>query len=405
MKKLLLFSLFALIAIGGLCAQLANDSCQNAITLMLDEVVDFSTVGATTAVDAPKHTACFGANDSIPNDIWYIFVADSTTVLRWTNCGTANYDSRMAVYAVEDPCMASDANLVSCNDDGPADCAGDVFTSQLDFPVTNGQTYVLRLGGFATDTSSSSGFGTVVLTDISADLPPNDFCANAIEIDLGTGQAFTNVNGLIDGPAHPGDDACFGFNFNTIQGDIWYTFTPDFTGTVEWSTCGMADFDTRLAVYNPGSPCPPATEDLYVCNDDGAGCPDFSSKLIFDVEAGQTYIFRIGGFANETGSGMFDLVTTEPPVPPANDECNDALPTFLMTREAADNQDTLQFGTTINATFDQDNFQFPYCLANQNGGEFGTVWYTVETQGNESLEIRLFPASTTANNFFLDVFT
>lgn len=383
----------------ALFAQPANDACADAIAIMIDEVVDFTTVDATD--DGVNHTDCLGANDSIPADIWYTFTAAADGVLRWSNCGTANYDSRMAVYAVSDPCGATDDNLVACNDDGPAECAADFFTSEMNFLVVSGQDYVLRLGGFAGDDGIiATGTGTVVLSEV--DGPVNDFCANSTEIFLGTDQAFSTLDALTDGPDHP-DNPCFGFGSLTAGADIWYTYTPDFTGFVEWSTCNTASFDTRLAVYNPGSACPPVDEDLYACNDDGAACAAFSSSVTFGVVAGETYLLRLGGFGADSGDGTFNLTMVTPPDPPVNDSCTNAIAVPLLTLEVADDFEEQNLGTTVSGTFVSENYQFPVCLANQNGGEFADVWYTFESLGNTEIDIRLYPAGD-APSFFLDIF-
>ncbi len=381
-------------------AQAANNDCSAPVSIALDEVVDFSTVGATT--DGPTHPGCLGTNDSIPADVWFVFQATATSALRWTNCGTADFDSRMAIYATADACAASDENLVACNDDGP-DCAN--FTSEVSFLAQAGQTYVLRLGGFG-DSQGGISTGTGTVTLIGVDGPVNGFCFSALPVGLVTGQAFSTVDAITDGPDHPGSP-CFGFGSTTANADIWYTFTPDFTGFAEWSTCGTADFDTRLAVYAPGSACPPAPEDLINCNDDGAACAAFTSKVVFGVVAGQTYLLRLGGFGSGSGEGLFDLVMVTPSPAPDNDFCENAIPVGLLTLEVADDFDEFTQGTTISATFESEGYQFPVCLANQNGGEFADVWYSFETLGNDSIEIRLFPAGqgdNAAESFFLDIF-
>ena len=95
--------------------------------------------------------------------------------------------------------------------------------------------------------------------------------------------------------------------------------------TLRWSTCDLANFDTRLAVYKAGSDCPLSESDLLICNDDGAGCPDFTSSLVFDVEMDQTYLLRLGGFnGNAEGSGYFDLERVLRPEAPTNNFCEDA---------------------------------------------------------------------------------
>lgn len=403
MKQFLLICSLVLMATFSLLAQPVNDSCADATVFNVGDELEFTTIDATT--DSLNHLSCFGANDSIMMDIWYTFTAAEDAVLRWSNCGTADFDSRVAVYNVTLACDASEENLVACNDDGPEACSAEAFTSEVLFAVTAGQNYVFRMGGFAgEDGIAATGSGTVRLVEIE-NIPSNTFCANSIALDLGTGQEFTSVNALTDGPDHDGSP-CFAFGSITAVSDIWYTYTPDFTGFVEWSTCNLVDFDTRLAVYSPGSSCPPLAEDLHSCNDDGGGCDAYSSKLIFGVVAGETYLMRLGGY-DGAGSGTFDLTMVTPPDPPVNDDCSNAIAVGLLTAAAADELTFLTEGTTISGTFIGEDYQYPVCLENQNGGEFSDVWYSFESLGNTEIGIQMLATGegdVPATNFLLDIF-
>lgn len=404
MFKILLSCLLAVVSICVLHAQPANDNCADAIVIEIDTIVSFTTIDATAiGPNGVNHVDCFGdPNDSIPADIWFTYTATMSGVLEWSNCGTADFDSRMAVYTASTACEASDDNLYACNDD-VVDCAGN--TSAVLFPVAEGTTYILRMGGFANDTIPiTMGSGTVVLTVVNG--PENDFCANSIPIQLGEDQEFSTVDALTDGPVHD-DNPCFGFNVNTATFDIWYTFTAPFTGAVEWSTCSSATFDTRLAVYNPGSACPPASDDLLGCNDDGGGCANFTSQMVFNVTAGETYLLRLGSHAEESGTGSFDLISTTPIDPPVNDDCGDAIAVPIVSFEVAETFDSIATGTTLGGSFINENYQFSNCLTNQNGGEFSDVWYSFETLGNEEVGIQFGVSGDNDNAaevFFVDLF-
>ena len=411
MFKNLLTLIFALICVGGLVAQPANDDCANAISIALNEVVAYTTIDATNV--GPVVIGCGGftpaENDSIPADIWFTYTATADGVLGWTNCGS-DFDSRMAVYATSDPCLAGNDNLVNCNDDGSAaDCPNS--GSDLVFIAEAGTTYTLRLGGFANEeTPSTSGSGDVTLRVVN--VPANDQCQNAIELFVGADQPFTTEGALTDGPDHDNTTGCFGFNSLTVGQDVWYTFTPPSDGTYQWTTCGTINYDSRLAVYAPGAACPPDAGDLLFCNDDGAGadCPSgqFHSDLFFEGEAGETYILRLGGFGTEEGAGTFSLINNSPPPAPSNDLCMNAEPTAILSQEVADNFDDQTEGSTLGATFDPLDYPLPFCLGNQDGGEFADVWYSVQSLANESIEIRIFPAGqgqNPATDFFIDVFS
>ena len=183
-------------------------------------------------------------------------------------CSTADFDTKIAVYASGSACPPVDGDLIACNEDG-AGC--DNFTSYTQFAVESGMSYLLRLGGWGNGAPGESGSGTFTARKF---IPPNDNCADAIAIDSETvGLAFSNINATTDGPDQSGD--CIsgaGTTGEKLYNDIWYLYTPDYTGTAEFSTCSAADFDTKIAVYAPGSACPPLDENTIACNDDGSGC-------------------------------------------------------------------------------------------------------------------------------------
>lgn len=400
MKKTLL-TLWAAVACFALFAQPANDNCEDAIAVTTGEQVAFTTIDATD--DGPAHPGCASAGstpDSIFNDIWYAYTADFTGQAKWSMCGTADYDTKIAVYMAGASCPATDADLLICNDDGPGAC--DVASEAL-FDVVSGETYLLRLGGYGDGGPGEEGSGSFSVTEFMPAVP-NDDCSSAIAIGLVTDYQFSNIDATTDGPEHPGDpNGCFGFNDPQAGSDIWFTFTPDFDGFVQWSTCSSISFDSRLVVYGPSVSCPVTADQLYACNDDGQGCAAFSSSVNFGVQAGQTYVLRLGGFGGDQGQGTFDLIEIEPPIPPVNDQCAEPDTAFVMSAEQADNFEILFEGTTVNGTFSSSTFAYPQCLGNQSGGEFSDVWYTFNTLGNTDIELRL-NAVTDGALFFADLY-
>jgi len=398
MKKALHLSLsifFLLLTLVSF-AQPDNDDCANATVITEGVGQSFTTVDATT--DGAAHADdCLSSGttpDSTFNDVWYSYTASFTGIAEWSFCGTAFFDTKIFVYGPGAMCPPTDEDIVSCNEDFSG-C--DNSTSVAFFDVTMGETYTLRVGGFGDGGPGASGNGTFSL--LESNPPSNDDCANAEVIMLGTGQAISNEEATTDGPEHPGNP-CFGFGDNTIQADIWYSFTSPTTGSVEWSTCNMVDFDTRLGVYSSSTGCPFVDSDLLACNDDGGGCAGFSSALIFDVEMDETYYLRIGGFGGETGGGTMDLVEIIPPEPPANDLCTNPESVYVINPQEADDLTVLFEGSTIAADFDNNSFLFPKCITNVNGGEFADVWYTFDPRGLEEIELRFFSQTESASYYF-----
>jgi hypothetical protein len=147
-------------------------------------------------------------------------------------------------------------------------------------------------------------------------IPDNDLCSNATVIVSATGSAnpFCTFGANTDGPAQ----TCGVPAFTSIDGDVWFRYTPSLTGTMQIGIC--ADFDVRFAVYGPsifgGCGCPsglfPApllgcagTESLVACPTGAA--------LLVPVTAGQCYTIRVGGAPGQRGSGNLDINVYPPP--------------------------------------------------------------------------------------------
>ena len=144
--------------------------------------------------------------------------------------------------------------------------------------------------------------GTLCPTDVE-----NDRCDDALPIFDGDTE-FDNREATTDGPGH-GGGLCK-FDGQTYQ-DLWYDYSATCTGELTVSTCDQADFDTDLVVYD-GCDCPVSTDNLLGCNDDGIGCPLFTSELMVPVVEGNCYKVRIGGFSvGDVGTGTV-TVSCEP---------------------------------------------------------------------------------------------
>ena len=238
-------------------------------------------------------------------DRWYCYTATCTGTATADTCGAANFDTTISVY---DAC---DGVSLACNDDAP----GCVVTSRVSWPVVGGVDYLVRVAGF------NGSVGSYTLTiGCEPGAAANDACAEALPIVDGV-IPFDTTGATTDGPGH---EACLAFGDLQVNQDIWYTYVAACPGELTVSTCGTADFDTRLAVYE-GTACPSTDERLLACNDDGLGCPDFTSQLSVPVEEGTSYLIRVGGFGTNTGTGTL-LVSCVIPGGPENNTCSNALP-------------------------------------------------------------------------------
>ncbi|MCA9286112.1 MAG: hypothetical protein KDA22_12885 [Phycisphaerales bacterium] len=191
--------------------------------------------------------------------------------------------------------------------------------------------------------------------------PSNDHCGNAIPVVIGQTIPFCTSGADTDGPSVAGSCGTFA---TQVHHDVWFEYVAQGDGALTASTCGTADFDTVIAVYSaePGEdacPAPNGAGTLVTCLDDTALCTGQTTSLTFDVEAGRTYLIRVGGFGGASGTGElsfdFDSVGAQ---------CFDGIFVSL-----ADGETVTISGTTA------DNLTFGVpCASTYSGGE----WITVE---------------------------
>ncbi len=126
----------------------------------------------------------------------------------------------------------------------------------------------------------------------------NNDCERAIPITPGD-TSFENVGASTDGPATPECDPAS----PQFLKDIWFTYQPLTSGTLSFSTCNQADFDTKVAAYT--GDCSDLT--LLACAENTPGCAGSTSTIEFPVAGGEDVLLRVGSFNNSTGSGTLTL--------------------------------------------------------------------------------------------------
>ncbi len=137
----------------------------------------------------------------------------------------------------------------------------------------------------------------------SVSQPQNDFCVDAIEVEVGIPYYGSTINATGDS-----ESSCS----ESDDRDVWHIFTPTQSEMVSISLLG-SDYDTTLAVYDECG----GTE--LACNDDAEG---LQSEITVQVEAGFSYLIRVAGYDHDTGDYV---LTIDPITTPENDECIDAI--------------------------------------------------------------------------------
>ncbi len=280
-----------------------NDECIAAIEVGVG-ATPFTTVNGTTSVPPPP-VNCVGG--SMVNDIWFTYLPECDGVVTISTCGTADFDTRIAVYAQALGCPLLTTFTLACSDDEPGCGNG---TSEVSLAVEAGFGLIIRVGG-----TSGSGTGTLNIT-CAAPPPANDECDGAMAAGTGV-TAFSTKNATTSVPAPP--VSCMG---GIIEKDLWFTHTVECDGELTISTCGSADFDTKLIVYIGSVGCDGAFLPPLSCNDDGVDCPNGTSSVTFAAVAGQQLLIRVGGAAGAAGDGTLVISCEGPKAPPCPADLN-----------------------------------------------------------------------------------
>ncbi len=255
-----------------------NDDLTSAKTVGNVTNLAFDTTDAT--VDGPE--LCMRSQN-----IWYCYTATCTGAVTISLCGSS-FDTRLAVY---NGCSSIPTleDMVRCNDDF---C---IRQSQVTFPVTAGNKYLIEVAGF---NPNVFGEGIMNITcDGEANPPANDDWYNALPVgpvgDI-SNLAFDTTVATSDGPG-----VCM------TTPNIWYCYTSivPYICDVTVSLCG-SEFDTMLAVYN-GCETGPTLSNLIECNDDNS-C-GYQSEITFVAIPGNQYLIEVGGFNADETSGKGEI--------------------------------------------------------------------------------------------------
>lgn len=127
---------------------------------------------------------------------------------------------------------------------------------------------------------------------LMAQAPPNDECIGATVIPALPDSFFQNTRLATVNPADPPLPCADSANIFGPGKTVWYTFTPDSTGWVAFSSRGSTpdSFDTALGIFT--GTCGALT--LQECNDDISQGVIRSSEITMEVSSGVTYTILLG---------------------------------------------------------------------------------------------------------------
>ncbi|MCH2152917.1 MAG: hypothetical protein MK089_06205 [Phycisphaerales bacterium] len=220
-----------------------GDTCNDAVDAFEGSNA-FDTTGNTdSGYGEPDDSQCDGTylDWAGSPDHWFRFVAPGDGTANFTTCDAGSFDTSMVLYS-GDSCNA--LSQVACNGDsagGDGNCQ-QYYSEIAGFPVTGGQTYYIRLGGWQGATGSgtltiSGDFGAPVegaccYTDGSCEIQPSQSaCA-------GTGGTWQGAGSdcSIDCGSGGGGACCIGSSCD-IQPDEGACTGQGGTWLGEGSTC------------------------------------------------------------------------------------------------------------------------------------------------------------------------
>lgn len=148
--------------------------------------------------------------------------------------------------------------------------------------------------------------------------PENDDCDQPTTANDGDTE-FSTVGATTDGPDEP--DVCTTGLFTQIGADVWFCYEATCNGAAFASLCEV-DYDSKMGVYL-GCGCPTASSAI-ACNDDACGVGG-GSQVLFPVDAGQSYLIRVGGWSSDQGEGVLTLICNQCADDPLGDVDDDGV--------------------------------------------------------------------------------
>jgi hypothetical protein len=283
---------------------------------------------SNTALAAPVNDECANADDAGTLVSGVAVQMTGTTDEANNECGMWPWTDVWVKFTVPN-CM--NLQIDYCDEAAPrmevvnvvysgCPCIGEIWQSSQE-NCLNGNSRIIWNGLVAgtyyyavTAAMFMSGPYIINVTGEDCPTPPtNDNCADAISIG-----EITDIEFNTQGASFDGNGTC------NIGPNIWYVYTPTFTGDAIISLCGSS-YNTMLAVYS-NSGCDSIPLQIG-CNDNYAYC-GLSSQLELSVEAGADYYIEIGGANGGSGRGLLNI---GPAIPPVNDECTSATDAGVLT--------------------------------------------------------------------------
>lgn len=334
----------------------ANDDCSGATVLTSNPAPACNNITANLryATNSAPTGACGGATATTTYDVWFSFVATSTThAVTISNLGNNLSAATTYVQMLSSSTNNCGGVLTSLGCQAVNITGGRLSLTTL----TVGNTYYVRVYVTTSPTASSTNDWNF---SICLQGPPtNDLCAGFTT--LTPGATCTTTSGTLDLATPTVVAVATGCVAAGTYYDVWYRFVATTVShTITLGSLGSNFTAPRIQIFS-GS-CAALVP---------IGCASATSLTQAGLTIGTTYYVRIANFgANPSGTGTvanFNICITTVAPPPANDLCTGAI--LLTSGTSCSNIS----GTLLNATATAG---LPAC--GNNGSS--DVWYSFIAQ-------------------------
>jgi large repetitive protein len=337
-----------------------NDNICNAISLNVSPQANCTSLlsAQTTQFASQSLPACTGTAD---DDIWFSFVATSTSHIITLSDVVSNNNRVHQVYETSDNTCTGTLTSLTCSDPDISTTTG----------LKVGNTYFVRV--YSWNSGVIATFNICVTTPTPP--PINDDICNSLNLSISSGITCTSLlspqstlSATLSLPA------CDGI----ADDDIWYSFVAiSSTHTITLSNVTVVGSSNERVheVYESSDNTCTGTLTSLTCSD-----REVSSTS--GLRIGNTYFVRV----HTQGSGTFSnfgICITTPPPPPSNDECSGAITLLPQPNTLGCPSPTA--GTTINALKSNSPSSSGWF-----SGADDDIWYSFTTGGNITSQIIRF---------------
>ncbi|MDF2448719.1 MAG: hypothetical protein K0R26_1223 [Bacteroidota bacterium] len=356
-----------------------NDNCSSATSFpsiptdgSCANLLNQYTTGATNSNVTPTG-ACTSNSGTPDDDVWFKFVATSTSQILTATYNSGNTDVYWQVFSGN---CSGTMNSLLCTDNN----SGGTITG-----LTIGNTYYVRLY-----TWSSTG-GTNQNICISAPPPPptNDNCSGATAFPViptdGTCANLTNqsTNAATNSNVTP-SGSCTS-NAGTPDDDVWFKFVATSTTQILSATwvSGATDIYWQVFSGNCGS-----TMTSILCTDNNTG------GTLTGLTVGQTYYIRLYTYYSAVITTQNICISAPPPPPPNDNPCS---ATNAPVNTAASTCTVQTAGTISGAT------ATGIALGSCGGTADDDVWYSF-VANSTSMNVNLNNVSGSTTDLYHSVY-